>query len=393
MSTKITYNGKTTELADGYIATLPCKDLKMETDVVVEACESKQNYCLIRFYNDDRTTLLYEIVVPYGSSAVYAGDAPTSSLGADYTFTGFEPSTANVTADMDCYAVYEEPSAPEIGTLENTSWADISAVSEAGTAANYFAVGDAKAVTINGTVGALSVNDTYYVYILGFDHNSELEGNGIHFGTFKTADGTDICLCDDRYNQRVSNGTKQFNLHHWGDKTTGGWKGCDLRYDVLGSTDVAPSGYGAIIATGRVGYDATATCATNPVADTLMAALPSDLRAVMKPMTKYTDNTGDGAVASVTAAIDYLPLLAEFEVQGAQSMACPTEKTKQAQYAYYSAGNSKLKYRHTATDTAVSWHTRSVKNGSSKYYVGVSSGISFDPYASSCLGIAPIFKV
>ena len=39
MSTKITYNGKTTELADGYIATLPCKDLKMETDVVIEAPE------------------------------------------------------------------------------------------------------------------------------------------------------------------------------------------------------------------------------------------------------------------------------------------------------------------------------------------------------------------
>lgn len=40
MSTKITYNGKTTELADGYIATLPCKDYKMATDVVVEAPES-----------------------------------------------------------------------------------------------------------------------------------------------------------------------------------------------------------------------------------------------------------------------------------------------------------------------------------------------------------------
>ena len=39
--TKITYNGKTTELADGYIATLPCKDFKMETDVVVEAPEGE----------------------------------------------------------------------------------------------------------------------------------------------------------------------------------------------------------------------------------------------------------------------------------------------------------------------------------------------------------------
>lgn len=39
MSTKITYNGKTTELSDGYIAALPCKDYKMATDVVVEAPE------------------------------------------------------------------------------------------------------------------------------------------------------------------------------------------------------------------------------------------------------------------------------------------------------------------------------------------------------------------
>lgn len=39
MSTKITYNGKTTELADGHIATLPCKDFKMETDIVIEAPE------------------------------------------------------------------------------------------------------------------------------------------------------------------------------------------------------------------------------------------------------------------------------------------------------------------------------------------------------------------
>lgn len=41
--------------------------------------------------------------------------------------------------------------------------------------------------------------------------------------------------------------------------------------------------------------DATATTATNPVANTLMAALPSDLRAVMQPMTIYTDNTGGGS--------------------------------------------------------------------------------------------------
>lgn len=39
MSTKITYNGKTTDVPSGYIATIPCKDFKMATDVVVEAPE------------------------------------------------------------------------------------------------------------------------------------------------------------------------------------------------------------------------------------------------------------------------------------------------------------------------------------------------------------------
>lgn len=41
MATKITYNGKTTDVPSGYIATLPCKDFTMATDVVVEAPEGE----------------------------------------------------------------------------------------------------------------------------------------------------------------------------------------------------------------------------------------------------------------------------------------------------------------------------------------------------------------
>lgn len=37
MATKITYNGKTTEIANGYIATFPCTDKEMATDIVIEA--------------------------------------------------------------------------------------------------------------------------------------------------------------------------------------------------------------------------------------------------------------------------------------------------------------------------------------------------------------------
>ena len=78
-----------------------------------------------------------------------------------------------------------------------------------------------------------------------------------------------------------------------------------------------------------------------------MAALPSDLRAVMKPMTIYTDNTGGGSntASYVTASVDYLPLLAEFEIFGTRSYANSAEQNYQQQYQYYKNGNSKVKYR------------------------------------------------
>ena len=47
--------------------------------------------------------------------------------------------------------------------------------------------------------------------------------------------------------------------------------------------------------------------------------LPSDLRAVLKPITKYTDNVGGGSgsvQSNVTATTDYLPLLSMKEVFG-----------------------------------------------------------------------------
>lgn len=68
-----------------------------------------------------------------------------------------------------------------------------------------------------------------------------------------------------------------------------------------------------------------------------MAALPSDLRAVMQPMTIYTDNTGGGSdnASYVTKTTDYLPLLAEYEIFGTRTYANSAEKNYQAQYAYY----------------------------------------------------------
>ena len=290
---------------------------------------------------------------------------------------------------------------PEADTLDGCSWANIDKVAATGKAPNFWAVGDCKKITLNGTVGTLAL-DNYdtYVYIIDFDHDGT--PNTIDFGTFKTSasGGKDVCLIDSKYRSGSSDdGTKYFNMNHWGNYNYGGWAGCDLRYDILGSTNVAPSGYGSAPVSGRTGYDATETTATSPVSGTLMAALPTDLRAVMKPMTIYTDNVGGGTdtASNVTASIDYLPLLAEYEIWGTRQYVNSIEQNYQAQYTYFANGNSKVKYRHSATGSTADWWGRSpyvlYDTLTNFCCVNVWADESSSTYSWSSQGIAPIFRV
>ena len=288
---------------------------------------------------------------------------------------------------------------PTKKALNDQTWAEIRQVSDAGKGSEYWSVGDRKAVLVNGTVGTQAINQTLYVYILGFNHNSAKEGNGIQFGTFKTAlsGGTDVCLTDGKYNSYDTGGTKYFNMNHWGNVNYGGWKACDLRYDVLGSTKTAPKNYGKQHASGDVGYDAPTDTATNPVANTLMAALPSDLRAVMKPITKYTDNVAGGTdvAGNISASVDYLPLLSEQEIFGGnRTYSNQYEKNYQVQYAYYSAGNSKVKYRHSSTGSTAYWWERSPYYHYNNYFCYVyTNGNANTNYARYSYGLAPAFMV
>lgn len=323
------------------------------------------------------------------------GIATVSRSGNTVTVNNVNQTTGNTTITVSCTAGtnYTAPSSQSVtveakfvsSVLNENDWSVIKSVADASQGANYWAVGDRKAVTVNGTVGTQAINGTYYVYILGFNHNSSREGTGITFGTFKTAlsGGTDICLVDSHYNDYSTGGQKWFNMNHSSNTNSGGWKGCDLRYDVLGSTNSNNN-------------DAGTTTATSPVSGTLMAALPSDLRAVMKPMTIYTDNTGGGSntASYVTASVDYLPLLAEFEIFGTRSYANSAEQNYQQQYQYYKNGNSKVKYRHSSTSSTAYWWERSpyynygtnfclvYTNGSANYYA-----------AGYSLGLAPAFRV
>ena len=323
------------------------------------------------------------------------GIATVSRSGNTVTVNNVNQTTGNTTITVSCTAGtnYTAPSSQSVtveakfvsAVLNENDWSVIKSVADASQGANYWAVGDRKAVTVNGTVGTQAINGTYYVYILGFDHNSSREGTGITFGTFKTAlsGGTDICLVDSHYNDYSTGGQKWFNMNHSSNTNSGGWKGCDLRYDVLGSTNSNNN-------------DAGTTTATSPVSGTLMAALPSDLRAVMKPMNIYTDNTGGGSntASYVTKSVDYLPLLAEYEIFGTRSYANSAEQNYQAQYQYYKNGNSKVKYRHSSTSSTAIWWERSPYYSASGIFCFVpASGTAYIDYARSSYGLAPAFRV
>ena len=258
-------------------------------------------------------------------------------------------------------------------TLNDNSWEAIRGISDAGQGANYWSIGDRKEVTLNGTVGHLTLsNYTTYAFIIGFNHNASVEGaNRIHFQLAKTAlsGGTDVALCDSKYSSTVS-ATGYFSMNK-SQTNSGGWNSSQMRTKICGTSLSNYSG-------------------------TIIAVIPAALRAVIKSVTKYTDNTGkkSTAASAVTATTDYFFLLSEYEVFGSISRANSNEASKQAQYAYYSAGNSKIKYKHNGTSTAASWRLRSPSSRNSSEFVIVNTGgtVTGD-FANYSFGFAPVFCV
>ena len=263
---------------------------------------------------------------------------------------------------------------PVDSVLNNNSWETIKKVSDAGQGENYWSVGDRKEVTLNGTVGHLSLsNYKTYAFIIGFNHNASVEGtNRIHFQLAKTAlsGGKDVCLCDIAYNSNVG-ATGYFSMNS-SQTNSGGWESSQMRTNICGTSLSNYSG-------------------------TIIAVIPAALRAVLKSVTKYTDNLGGGSypsVSNIRATTDYFFLLSEYEVFRSISYANSHESSKQAQYSYYSAGNSKVKYNHSVTNTAVYWWLRSPVSSNSMYFLRVhASGMDDYAGANYSIGFAPGFCV
>ena len=118
--------------------------------------------------------------------------------------------------------------------LDENSWKVIKWASENNIGQNYWAVGDCKQITMNGKVsdGLTLTNYSAWVYIIGFNHNSEKEGNGITFQGFKVTDkGTDVCLADSGYNSQKTSGT-WFNMNN-SNTNSGGWQESLMRKNIM----------------------------------------------------------------------------------------------------------------------------------------------------------------
>lgn len=322
--------------------------------------------------------------VSSSSGPVYSGYVPASCI--DYVFVDQQNTTYTVTASASgtsytgsvelgpyygeyTIAVAEEYTGPSY-TLSENSWAVIHDISASGMASNYWDVGDTKPVHISGAIGGNNFDLTVDAFIIGFNHNSNREGdNRTHFQLGKIG-GTLVALCA---GYQVKYGAFKMSAV---DSSDGGWKNSFMRKQTLGNNNTPLS----------------------PGTNNLMAALPAELRAEMVTVQKYTDNTGGGGGSQskfVTATTDYTWLLSPYEMDLYQYQRyCNTyESSFQSRYSYYQS-NSHVVHNAESTDVAVECWSRSPgADSAGKFCTVTENGGSGILGSSFSLGIVPCFAV
>ena len=326
---------------------------------------------------DSTTTSGAITVTRAGDGSISASSSATaiatvSISGNIVTITGVASGSATITVNVGEGTNYTAPSSKTVSVtvqfiqgLNDYTWAQIREISDAGQAANYWSIGDRKAETLNGTVGSLTLNGTYYPFIVDFDHNKSKESPNAHTITFQFAKsaltgGADIAFVDGSYNSTGSSAAFRMNTTN---KNSGGWTGSYMKKTIMPA---------------------------------FKSACSAALQAVIKPVTIYSDNVGGGSdtASNVTASSEEFYLPADFEVHGARSYANSAEQNYQTQLAYYKAGNRKVKYKHNATETTAYVWCRSAFYATPASFCDVSiSGGAAAASASSSLGVAPLCNV
>ena len=201
----------------------------------------------------------------------------------------------------------------------NNSWEAIIAACQSGSVPNSWAVGDSKSMTINGT--------DYQIDIIGKNHDTYTAGGTAPL-TFQLHDcyGT-------KYTMNRSN------------TNSGGWTDCVMR---------------------------------NTHLPAILALMPSEVQAGIKEVNKLTSAGSSSSTINTTA--DKLFLLSEIEIFGRTTYSKAGEGD---QYAYYSAGNSKVK---NFSGSSHLWWERSPYNSSSKAFCRVSRKGTTDLNSASFSG-------
>lgn len=174
-------------------------------------------------------------------------------------------------------------------SIENMSWNNINLISTSGMAPNAFKAGDTKTVTIGGVTTTL--------IIIGFDHDI-ITSSGKKAGiTFQLKD----CMA------------QPYPMTNNGDNSKI-WTNCLMRAETLPS---------------------------------ILASMPSDLKGVIKPVTKLT-NDGSANSKVLTSTSDSLFLLSLSEVFSVSEYWDISKLEEGKQYSFYASGNSKIKTRSGA---------------------------------------------
>lgn len=371
--------------ADNYTITAEYNGINSDTQVVNVSDDGRSYNVVVNFI-----TLF--VTVESGSTVKVKNGLTTLSDTSDGSALFYLPNTgiwtvsaskgdksAETTVDVSSYRRYTVEltyETPISEVLNENTWEVIREVADAGQASSYWDVGDTKSIVLNGTIRNFTASNLVIsAFILGFNHNSSREGNNlIHFCVGKKGIKL-VGLYDSEYDDIHVPPSGDGFIISTSNSNNGGWKSCYMRNTILGNSG-SPS---------------------SPTSKSFISTLPSDLRAVMKSATKYSNNvSGSNSISrsDISSTVDWVWLLSEYEIWGTREFANQYEQDYQAQYNYFVAGNSKYGYKYDSTGEQLEFWTRSPSWNDSLHWIIDSRGTSLTAdYLTDALGLVACFAV
>lgn len=261
------------------------------------------------------------------------GVASVQVSGTTITVTGLENGSAtvtvNVAADSNYNAASPAQCAVEVSFLKDNfadnEWSEIIAACQANEVPDTWVADGTcyKDMEINGT--------NYRIDIIGKNHDDYADGSGKAPLTFQMHD------CYDTTYQMNSSNTN-----------SGGWTNCAMRSTHLPA---------------------------------ILDLMPAEVQAAIREVQKKT--SAGNQSSSIQTTNDKLFLLSEIEIFGSTTYSFAGEGT---QYAYYQAGNSKVKNRSGSADDW--WERSPYSSNSTDFCIVLSNGTATAAGASNSYGVA-----